>query len=87
MKIYKVVIVENTLPNTELYFTSFPSKDDVLNKLFYKFEIPRTFADYYFAISNSSWPDSIDEFGFIIVKYLNGICYNIRFQHIEVYQN
>lgn len=87
MKIYKVVIFENTLPNTELYFTSFPSKDDVRNKLFYKFEIPRTFADYAFAILNSSWPDSIDGFGFITVKYLNGISYNITFQHVEVYQN
>lgn len=90
MKIYQVIIVEQTLPYTELYFTSFPSKEEVINKLFYKFPTPKPFSDYFYAISNCEWPifgnnQIIPEF--IIVNYRNGWCDNIKFEIIEVNEN
>ncbi len=90
MKIYQVIIVEQILPNTELYFTSFPSKEEVINKLFYKLRTPKPFSDYFYAISNCEWPifgnnQIIPEF--IIVNYRNGWCDNIKFEIIEVNEN
>ena len=90
MKIYQVIIIEQTIPHTELYFTSFPSKEEVINKLFYKLRTPKPFSDYFHAISYCEWPILINDEIFpelIIIKYIDGSCSNIIFEITEVNEN